>query len=118
MRRDPVYILIAIFTFLAFNACSVEKKMPPELSAAIDSIGVKWVPDHRVGVFDLSSEYHSGIWHITAETNIPEAKQDLEEVINRMLPAGEREVKIDLLPAVELGDSVYAIVKVSVAKFD
>ncbi len=115
MKRQPMFFFFTVSITCLLTTCSPEKELPKGMASAIDSIRTKWVPDRRTDIFDVQTVYRDGQWLITAETSVPEAKIALEAIIDRYLDSADRQVHIDLLPLAGLGDSVYALVNVSVA---
>jgi len=115
MKRYRIFILLYALTLCFTIACSPDKKLPAEMVSAIDSVRTKWVPDRRINIFNVDTVFRDGRWQITAETTVPDAKQALEAIVNRYLAPEERQVQINLLPAPDLGDSIHALVCVSVA---
>ncbi len=115
MRRYRLIITAAVMAAFILTACTAEKKLPEAVAAAIDSVKVKWVPDQRTDVFEVTSEYQNGRWQISVETTVPGAKADLEQTLDRYPGSSERDLEVNLLPEAELGDSVFAVVLVSVA---
>ena len=114
MRYGVCALFVMLITGL-ISGCAGKRELPDELAAAIDSVRMRWVPDRRTDIFNLDTVYQDGRWHLTAETSVPEVKTDLENVIGRYLTPDQRQLRISLLPEAELGDSVYALVNVSVA---
>jgi len=115
MERYRILILLATLMTSFITSCSLESDLPDGFASAIDSIRTRWVPDQRTNIFKIDTVYRDGNWHITAETSVPEAKKALETLVERYIDPTEAQVQIDLLPSAEMGDSVYALVKVSVA---
>ncbi len=115
MKRYRIFILFSTLTLCFAISCSSEKKLPADMVSAIDSVRAQWVPDRRTNVFDVDTVYQDGQWKITGETSVPEAKEAIEAIVDRYLAPDERQMQINLLPATDLGDSIYALVCVSVA---
>lgn len=82
-------------------------------SATIEAVKQQYAPDKRVAIFDIEAVREGGQWVLKGETNLPPAREELR---SRLRQAGAAfEDRIALLPAAELGDSIFAVVNNSVA---
>jgi cell wall-associated NlpC family hydrolase len=94
---------------LLIQACSPSRKSASNtnpLQPSIDSIKKIYAPDPRTAVFNITS--HGAV--ISGETNIPEAKTALLQI----LPSGWTD-SIRTLPDPALGGNTHAVVTISVA---
>jgi gamma-D-glutamyl-L-lysine dipeptidyl-peptidase len=107
MDRIIRYYIILLFVFVS---CS--DRTDRETLMIISDIQNKYLPDARTGIFTVSAEGNNPVI-ITGETNLPEAKSALSE----MLEAAGIQFKneISLLPAAELGEQKFGLINLSVA---
>jgi hypothetical protein len=49
----------------------------------IDSIGIVWVPDLREGIYDVEVQKNGTDLILKGETNVPEAKKEIADLLNR-----------------------------------
>lgn len=84
-----------------------------ELNKIITHVKMKYSPDKRVAVFNITpGTVNDGI-KLVGETDMPEAKNELIELIAEKKIAITDEIK--LLPDEKLGDKIYGLVNLSVA---
>lgn len=100
------------FALAALTACQPKKEeLPPALAELIENVRLAHAPDKRVAIFQVGAEAEGGQWLLTAETNLPEALQALEEGIKSSgLPA---RLQARLLPDSSLGGNIYGVVQLS-----
>ena len=115
MKAKFFLFFILIFIFTLYHSCSMEKKIPPEFTNAIDELRLKYAPDKRIALFDVEYKYEDNIPIINFETNILDAAEDIKSLAVNLLEKDSYKLNISTLPSLELGDSIYAIVNVSVA---
>ncbi|TVQ14634.1 MAG: hypothetical protein EA364_04135 [Balneolaceae bacterium] len=95
-------------------SCNNNKSIEQTYLESVENIREAWAPDRRVAVFEVDVARESGTWVVAGETSSHEAWEELMVLSNRVLPPGHR-FKVNMLPDAELGDSVYAQVRISVA---
>lgn len=92
--------------------CATDDKAdaPPELSELIEQLQQAHAPDSRVALFDVAATAENGNWQITGETNLPNAKSELEAGAEALGYTAE----VRLLPGEALEGQHYGIVNLSV----
>ncbi len=111
MRK--ISLLFIIICIVMLSCDSKTNTSENSLSALIDSVQHKYVPDKRDNVYEI--EVVDGEDYITLKgyTSVPEAKTELIELISKETPSFVDSITI--LPDGSVGDKVYGIVNVSVA---
>lgn len=99
---------------LLIIACQKEVKLPDGFEAAVKNIKTTYTPDTRLKVFNIVYLREKDQWNINAETTEPEAKSALEALISKYFNTAEVRSDIQLLPYADLGDSIHALVTISV----
>ncbi|MCA1802002.1 MAG: NlpC/P60 family protein [Rhodothermaceae bacterium] len=112
--RQYLHISTIIITVALLLACSNGKTVEQTYLESVENIRETWAPDSRVAVFDLDLKRESGTWVVSGETSSHEAWEELMVLSNRLLPEMHR-FDVKRLPHAELGDSVYAMARISVA---
>lgn len=107
-----VYMTFLIF-FISVQICSQENGKMEKLNNIIDAVKLKYAPDKRVALFDVEADEEGSFYLLTGETNLPEAKMELLEELNKENLQVKDEIKS--LPAQELGDKIYGVINLSVA---
>ncbi len=108
--------LIYFFTILIVSNFSCTKpEIPPQFIQGVEKIKSQWAPDKRIAVFNVEWKLEGDTWVIIAETTIPEAGKELEDLSKEFFPNNTVDLKLNLLPDKELGDSTYALVRISSA---
>jgi cell wall-associated NlpC family hydrolase len=83
------------------------------ITKIIEEIRSQYAPDKRLAIFNVSAIDGANITILTGETNIPEAKQDLNNKLKKLNLNFTDE--IHSLPESKLGDKIYGVVNLSVA---
>ena len=110
-------VLPSFFLFLLFLGCerplTDTKAVAVIVEQMIDSLRERHAPDRRVAVFDVDLVHKEGKFVITGETDQPAALQSLK----KDLAQKDIDVRdsVVLLPHPSLGDSLQAVVTISVA---
>jgi gamma-D-glutamyl-L-lysine dipeptidyl-peptidase len=112
--RQILHISTFIFGAAILLACSNSKTVEQSYLESVESIQETWAPDSRIAVFNVDLKRESGTWVVSGETSSNEAWEELMVLSNRLLPERHR-FDVIRLPHAELGDSVYAMVRISVA---
>lgn len=107
-------ILSLIFlTILSYQSLSQEKNKMEEVNSIIKDVKEKFAPDKRIAVFNIMAEEKNNDILISGETNLPDAKSELTELLKK---AGFKfDDNVELLPSKKLGDKKYGVVNLSVA---
>lgn len=112
--RNILQISAFLIAAVLLLSCSNDRSVEQTYLESVENIRETWAPDSRVAVFDLDLKRESGTWVVSGETSSHEAWEELMVLSNRVLPEKHR-FDMRLLPHAELGDSVYAMVRISVA---
>ncbi len=106
--------LILVFTVLLISTILPQQlKSMNEIQEIVKNVKEQYAPDKRTAIFDVVVEKFDNNIILKGETNIPEAKKDLEKMF------AEKNIKvkddIEILPEQKLGEKVFGVVDVSVA---
>lgn len=115
MKNKLLMLFLYLISLFILNYCSFDKKVPKKFADAVEEIKTKYAPDKRVALFNVEYVYQDNKLIVNAETNIHDAIEDLQSAADNLLDKNSYELKISKLPSAELGDSIFAIVNVSVA---
>ncbi len=105
---------LGLLLLFMYSGCRQEMKLPVGFEAEVQKIKSSYAPDSRTKVFDVVCSPGGKYWLINAETTEQAAKDVLETVILKYFKAVEVRTNIQLLPQVELQDSVWALLTLSV----
>jgi len=108
-------LILFVSIFLLVSACVKQDEVPSNFEQAVNDITAKYAPDKRISLFNVEYTFEGSILKINAETDIYDAIEDLKSAADNLLDKDTYELNISKLPSPELGDSIYAIVNVSVA---
>lgn len=100
-------LLFILFSFLL--SCSVEK---PEIDVLIQSVKEHFVPDSRVGIFDVKLIKDGNVFRLVGETDNHNAMKAVIDSLTRFQVSFENEVTI--LPQAQLEGRYRALVNISV----
>jgi cell wall-associated NlpC family hydrolase len=106
------FFTIILFGLLSCNR-NENKTALHALQAVADSIRIRYVPDGRDEVYDISVTQSNGKPVVQGVTSVAGAKTDLLNYIREIYPEVVDSVRI--LPDERLGDRIYAVANVSVA---
>ncbi len=106
-----LYLFIFTFTITLYSQTSNQME---EIQNIVTGTQHKFAPDKRTALFDVSVAGESGNAAVLkGETNLPAAKEELlKQLAENNLKALD---KIEVLPAKNLGDKIYAVINISVA---
>lgn len=107
--------LILFFVTLALTIYLYpqEKYSMEEAEKILKLIKQSYAPDKRTAVFDINFELENGVLKLQGETNLENAKRELND---QLIKAGYKvKDEIVLLPDKELGDKIFGAVNLSVA---
>jgi gamma-D-glutamyl-L-lysine dipeptidyl-peptidase len=109
MNKPFLYFMVLS---ISHTACkTIEQAPPPELMSVVEEVRQAYAPDKRVALFDINLEQAQGQWRLAGETNLPEARQELEA---RLKATGiKAQQEINLLPDSSLQGKIYALVNLS-----
>lgn len=113
--KTKMVIVLLFLGFSIFTSCSIEKHVPKEFVNAVEEIRLKYAPDKRIALFNVEYTYDNNILIVNAETDNHDALEDLNSAAENLLEKNSYNLQINKLPSTGFGDSIYAIVKVSVA---
>ncbi|HEX9251612.1 MAG TPA: C40 family peptidase [Ignavibacteriaceae bacterium] len=86
-----------------------------KVNSIIQTVKEKFAPDKRTAVFSIEPTESENKIIIKGETNLTEAKSELEK---KMKEAGLNfQDEIEILPSKKLGDKIYGVINLSVANF-
>lgn len=108
-------IFMAILIIGLVWSCTTEKNLPENIVSGIEEIRTQFVPDKRIKVFKLEYKFEDGRWNFSGETTEAEAQSALQNLLSQNFSETDYALNFDLLPHPALGDSVYAVVSISVA---
>lgn len=101
-----ITLLIGVTTFAQGSKMEI-------VNSLIEEIKLKYAPDKRVAVFQISVNDISGVIELKGETSVFAAKEKLISELKSADIKVKDEIKI--LPAQELADKIYGLVNLSVA---
>ncbi|MFA3781804.1 NlpC/P60 family protein [Melioribacteraceae bacterium 4301-Me] len=110
MMKSKVTILILLLAF--GNLYTQENKMSL-INDIIKKVKSTYAPDKRTAVFEITATDSGGVYVLSGETNLTEAKNELIDNLNKLNISFED--KINLLPSKLLGENTYGIINLSVA---
>ncbi len=108
LLSSPILLLV-----ITFCGCSPES-FPAEIEQQIESIRLKYAPDKRVALFEVSPQMENGNWTIKGQTNILAAFEELEAAAATWKTAPPPKLQVEILPSRHLGEKTWGIVNVSV----
>ncbi len=79
----------------------------------VEEIKFRYAPDKRVAIFNVKASDSGDFVKISGETNIPEAADQLSQMLERSGLKFKLDIRI--LPADSLGEKIYGLVNLSVA---
>jgi len=108
MKFFKYFLLLALF-----YSCKVDKNSTVAHQNLNDSIKLKYAPDKRVAIYDISLESKENTIVLNGETNLPLALEDLK---NNLEAKGVKfEDNITVLPDTSVGEKKYALANNSAA---
>lgn len=75
--------LIISIVILLTAGCARKEIAAPDISHAIDSIGIVWVPDLREGIFEAELTSSEAGFVLKGETTVPEAKEAIRAILEQ-----------------------------------
>lgn len=107
--------LVVFLVFLAACQANDQAALQQQLENTVAAVQNAFVPDQRLDILDAQVRFENGVWLISGETTLPEAKTALVQAVDSLLAGKKYEVGLALLPSSTLGDSTHGLVRVSVA---
>ncbi|PWJ43340.1 C40 family peptidase [Sediminitomix flava] len=107
--KKLLFFSLLIATLLG---CQQTEKEKEELATALKNIKSTYVPDSRLGVFDIRAEKIEGKWEIEGSTTEAEALVALDEYLSVFSKDVALSVKV--LPDTALGEELYGVINNSV----
>lgn len=104
-------IFFTILTLFVFNVTAQDKFDMEQIQSIIEEVKIKFAPDKRTAIFDVTAVNEKDTYNIKGETNLPPAKDELLQKLNKFNISDQ----IELLPEAELEDKIYGIINLSVA---
>jgi cell wall-associated NlpC family hydrolase len=109
MRHPFLSLLLALSLWSCANE-EATKPLPPELQSFIEELRKAHAPDKRVALLQIEAKQRDGQWVVSGETNLPEAREELENGLSKLGMRSE----VKLLPAAALEGKHHGIVRLSV----
>ncbi len=107
------WIVVFLIFVLIIPVYSQQKKSITEIQAIVQKIQLKYAPDKRTAIFNITPRQNGKEIRLIGETSLESAKKKLvEKLTNDGYTVNDN---INLLPSKELGDKIYGILNVSVA---
>lgn len=104
------YFSFILFCFSIW-CCKKEKQIPEQIKNDIQATKLKYAPDKRVRIFNITPIYSNNKLILRGETSMPEAKIELLQ----KLDAHSFIDSIEILPSKELGSEQFGIITIPVA---
>ncbi len=95
-------------------ACSNNAHILKQFKHILQQVQQNYAPDKSLAVFDFQLQKENGHWVLKGETSVPQARTALLQKLDSLLQSKVEDQSL-LLPHPDLGDSTWAIVRVSVA---
>jgi len=105
-------LFIILLTFLS---CENYSEFSQSFERRAQQIQAEHVPDLSLNVFSTSLQRENNQWILTGETTLELAHDDIISLTDSLLGKDNYQNEFILLPHLSLGDSIHAIVRVSVA---
>lgn len=96
-----------------FYSCKVDNNSIASHQSLNDSIKLKYAPDKRVAIYDISLETKENILVLNGETDLPIAKEELKKNLNAQ--GVKFQDNITILPDTTVGENKYALANNSVS---
>ena len=106
-------LLFALGTF--FTNINAQSEME-KVNSILNELKEKFAPDKRTAIFDLEVNESESKLIIKGETNLPQAKSELEKTLKEVGLNFTDE--IDILPSKDLGNKIYGVISDLVISFN
>lgn len=108
-----IFLSLIILIILSLNIYAQSKM--EKVNSIIQTVKEEFAPDKRTAIFNIEPAESENKLIIKGETNLAEAKSEVEM---KMKEAGLNfEDEIEILPSKKLGDKIYGVINLSVANF-
>jgi len=104
-----------LLLLLQFLGCNQDDRIAAQFDMKAKTIQDKYAPDPSLGLFDVKLVKEGSTWLLSGETTIPEASEELFMLTDSLIGEDTYTNEFIVLPNSQLGDSIYGIVKISVA---
>ncbi|APF17308.1 NLP/P60 protein [Caldithrix abyssi DSM 13497] len=111
MNRRILFFIL--FTALIIS-CNSDRQALRDFDRIKQQVRQQFAPDKSLAVFDFHLQKENGQWVLTGETTVPQARTALLQKLDSLLQQNVHDQSL-ILPHPDLGDSSWAIVRVSVA---
>ena len=108
-------IFLTLIILIVFISCENKKLIIDTFNEEITKIQKVYAPDLSLNIFDVTILFEEGSWVLRGETTVKEAPKIVASKAESLLGKNNYRNEFILLPASSLGDSSYALVRVSVA---
>ncbi len=115
MKRNKITGILFFLVVLILLSCQSNQQIIQQFNTRTKQIQQQYAPDLSLNVFSVNLKKEQGNWVLTGETTVPEAEKAVVALTDSLLGSGKYENRLIRLPHPALGDSIYAIVTVSVA---
>jgi len=106
--------LFFAFILILLVGCSSDRQILNQFQKISQQVEQKYAPDKSLAVFNFQLKKENGQWVLSGETTITEARTALLNKLDSLIKTKIIDQSV-LLPHPDLGDSTWAIVRVSVA---
>ncbi len=113
MKNKSIVIVLTLVNIFTVNLFPQEETEMKKIQSIIEEVRNEFAPDKRTAIFLVDAEKENDKFILKGETNLPEAKETLLKNLSEFKISD----KVEMLPAVNLGDKIYGIVNLSVANF-
>ena len=104
-----------LLLLIQFIGCNQDNVKISHFDIQVQTIQNKYAPDPSLDVVNAELVKEGSTWILRGETTLPEARNDLLMLADSLIGKNKYESELLELPHSELGDSIYGIVKISVA---
>lgn len=104
---------IVVIGVVSLSAYGQATKIDTPASRALDSLRIRYAPDHRTAIFEVTCVQHDGVQYARGDVEDPKAKEDALAVLHS-ISGGQVMDSIRVLPDAQLGEKRFGIVAASV----
>jgi uncharacterized protein YgiM (DUF1202 family) len=109
------FLIILVIVLLLLARCVNNSPVVASFNEKMLKIQQQYVPDKSLDIFKAQLIKENNRWILSGETTVPEVREIVKLMADSLLGQEKYENKLNLLPDSTLGDSIYGIVRVSVA---
>ena len=107
--------LVLVFCAVLLAGCENRTGIIEQFNERAKQIQLRHAPDVSLNIFKAELVYENGQWILRGETTVPEAKETTLALVDSLLGKQNYTDEFIELPHPSLGDSTYALIRVSVA---